>query len=218
MPLPGRAAVEKPAASGPASAVAVPHRAPDAQRPSAQSRVPFEQARKAEKIFEQALKDRAEGRLSSARMNAKLAAMYDPTVPVYVAMAAELDAQAPDPKASARKPRELELFQEASEAEGRGDYERAVRLLREAVKEAPKAAALRNRLGVVLSVRLKRHGEALEALRVALDLEPGNLVYMNNFSKVTALLDSELGKRPVRRSLDDGKKRVSIRTMRPKQF
>ena len=72
------------------------------------------------------------------------------------------------------------------------NFEKAVDLLEEAISLNPKAAALRNRLGIVLSIRLKRHTEALEQLRIAIELEPGNIVYMNNFSKVTALLDSQL--------------------------
>lgn len=186
----------------------------------AQSKVPFEQARKAEKIFEQAIKDRDEGRLSSARMNAKLAIMYDPTVPAYAQFAAALEAQGggPAPQA-ARKPRELELFEQATEAENRGDFARAVDLLQQAIKVNPTAAALRNRLGVILSIRLKRHDEALEHLREALDLEPANIVYMNNFSKVAAMLESLVQKRPVRGSHDNaGDNRVQVRTIRPKMY
>ena len=56
----------------------------------------------------------------------------------------------------------------------------------------PKAAALYNRLGVVLAIRLKRHDEALVHLRKAIELEPGSIVYMNNFSKVTGMLESAL--------------------------
>ena len=121
--------------------------------------------------------------------------MYDSTVPAYrefLDALNSLGAAAKSPNAG--KPRELLLFEEASEAEGKGDYEKAVKLLNDAVEIAPKAAALRNRLGVVLSIRLKRHEEALAQLKLAIELEPGNIVYMNNFSKVTAMLDSLLEK------------------------
>jgi tetratricopeptide (TPR) repeat protein len=190
-------------------------------RPSQQSTVPFEQARKAEKIFEQAIKDHAEGRLSSARMNAKLAVMYDPSVPAYLEFLTELDragAAAKSPHQS--KPRELLLFEQASEKEGKGDYEGAVMLLQEAIEVAPRAAALRNRLGVVLSIRLKRHDEALAHLKVAIELEPGNIVYMNNYSKVTAMLDSELEHAPEKKKgkKDDGQAQIAIKKIRPKMF
>jgi hypothetical protein len=223
--LPGQSQ-PRPAIAKPAAAPAQPQRPPTGMgglpgvRPSAASKVPFEQARKAEKIFEQATKDHAAGRISSARMNAKLAAMYDPTVPAYAEFLADLDAQGANAKPpGGGKPRELVLFEQANEHEGRGDYEKAVKLLEEAIAINPKAAALRNRLGVVLSIRLKRHSEALDQLRVAIELEPGNIVFMNNFSKVTALLDSQLEKGPQK-----GKKgkndiqRVEVRKVRPKMF
>lgn len=190
-------------------------------RPSAGSTVPYEQGRKAEKIFEQALKDHAEGRISSARMNAKLAAMYDPSVETYRAFLADLDAMGANAKApGGGKPKELTLFEQASDAEGRGDFEMAVHLLEEAVSINPKAAALRNRLGVVMSIRLKHHNEALEQLRIAIELEPGNIVYMNNFSKVTALLDSQLERGPDDKNGRKGRKpeKIDIKKMRPKMF
>jgi hypothetical protein len=191
---------------------------PAAPRPSAQSTVGFEQARKAEKIFEQAMKDHAEGRTSSARMNAKLASQFDPSVPAYKEFLESLDAAAPKP--GSVKPRELVLFEEASNAEGRGDYERAAELLQQAIDINGKAAALYNRLGVVLSIRLKRHEEALAHLKKAIELEPGSLVYMNNFSKVTAMLESALEKDPeARKGKKDGKQeKVAIKKMRPKMF
>jgi hypothetical protein len=204
----------------PSGGQAKPTGATGAARPSAQSKVPFEQARKAEKIFEQASKDLAEGRLSSARMNAKLCVMYDPTVPAYAEFLKELDAKGGDAKLPVtHKSRELQLFEAASEAEGKGDFDKAVSFLEEAVSINPKAAALRNRLGVVLSIRLKRHTEALEQLKLAIDLEPGNIVYMNNFSKVTALLDSQLEKDPNEKK-KKGKinEKVEIKKMRPKLF
>jgi hypothetical protein len=225
-PLPGQGAPQG-APAAPPAAPAPPVRPPTVMRgglptmrPAAQSTVPFEQARKAEKIFEQALKDHAEGRISSARMNAKLAAMYDPSVDTYRDFCTELDAQGANAKPpGGGKPRELVLFEQAAEAEGKGQFDKAVKLLQEAVALNPKAAALRNRLGVVLSIRLKEHGDALEQLRMAIELEPGNIVYMNNFSKVTALLDSQLDKGPAdSRGRGDRQAKVEIKKMRPKLF
>lgn len=234
--LPGQALVKATAPTRPGVAAAAPARPPTGQaaphrpptlgggglapRPSQMSKVPFEQARKAEKIYDQAIKDHAAGRLSSARMNVKLAVMYDPTVPAYQEFLEELDRAGADAKApSAGKSRELLLFEQASTAEGRGDYHGAIKLLEEAIEIAPRAAALRNRIGVVLSVRLKRHEEALAQLKTAIELEPGNIVYMNNFSKVTAMLDSQLEKGPEQsKGKGDRGEKVAIKKMRPKMF
>ncbi|MBM4283453.1 MAG: tetratricopeptide repeat protein, partial [Deltaproteobacteria bacterium] len=173
-------------AAGPASSALLGTRLPGPPRVSAASKVPFELRKKAERIYEQALKDRAEGRLASAVMNAKLAMSFDPTVPAYPALHEELvrarGAAAAPRAVRGELPRELALFEQANEAEGRGEYEKAAKLLREAIELNPKAAALHNKIGVVLSIRLKRHEEALAHLKQAVDLEPGSVVYMNNFS------------------------------------
>jgi Flp pilus assembly protein TadD len=202
-------------------------RAPAPARVSAASKVPFELRKKAERIYEQAVKDRDEGRLASAVMNAKLAINFDPTVPSYKEFHEELLRQRAGAAAPPRArpddvPRELALFGQANDAEGRGEYEKAVKLLREAIDLNPKAAALHNKLGVVLSIRLKRHEEALGHLKQAVDLEPGSVVYMNNFSKVTGLLESVLENDPKARkkkgALDDGGGRVEIKKIRPLKF
>ena len=111
------------------------------------------------------------------------------------------------------------LFEQASEAEGKGEYDKAAKLLQQAIAINPRAAALHNRLGVVLSIRLKRHDEALFHLKRAIELEPGSIVYMNNFSKVTGLLESVIQKGPQKKK-KDGKDedKIAIRTMRPKMF
>jgi tetratricopeptide (TPR) repeat protein len=219
MALPGQAMPEPGKPSGAPPLV----RAPAPPRVSAGSQVPFELRKKAERIYEQALKDQAEGRIASAVMNAKLAMNFDPTVPAYRELHDQLQqskAQPAKPKAAGGAvPRELELFEQATEAEGKGDYQRAVKLLEEACALNPKAAALCNRLGVVLSIRLKKHEEALVHLRKAIDLEPGSVVYMNNFSKVTGLLESMLDKDPkAKRGNAAGDGKVEIRKMRPVKF
>ena len=190
-----------------------------ATRVSAASSVPFELRKKAERIYEQALKDQAEGRLSSALMNAKLAMNFDGSVDAYKQLFEALNTQKSQPQGP--RPREFMLFEQASEAEGKGDYPRAVKLLEEAIAVNPRAAALYNRLGVVLSIRLKRHDEALEHLKTAIELEPGSIVYMNNFSKVAGLLDSVLQKDPKAKkkgNLADADAKVGAKKPRPKMF
>jgi hypothetical protein len=188
-------------------------------RVSATSQVPFELRKKAERIYEQALKDQAEGRISSAMMNAKLAMNFDPTVDAYRELHEDLARQKAAPKGP--RPQELVLFEQASEAEGKGDYEKAVKLLEQAIAINPRASALYNRLGVVLSIRLKRHEEALAHLKKAIELEPGSIVYMNNFSKVTGLLESLIQKGPrknKKQKADGPEERVAVKKIRPKMF
>jgi len=184
---------------------------------SATSSVPFELRKKAERIYEQALKDQAEGRLSSALMNAKLAMNFDSSVEAYGELFEALNKEKAQPKGP--RPQELVLFEQASEAEGKGEYDKAARLLGQAIIINPRAAALFNRLGVVLSIRLKRHDEALAHLKRAIELEPGSIVYMNNFSKVTGLLESVIEKGPQKKKKGpQADEKVAIKKMRPKMF
>ena len=226
--IPGQALVTKqtpplptpmPGVSFPTPGAAVPSGKPmAATRVSAASSVPFELRKKAERIYEQALKDQAEGRLSSALMNAKLAMNFDGSVDAYKQLFEALNTQKAQPQGP--RPRELVLFEQASEAEGKGDHLRAVKLLEEAIAANPRAAALYNRLGVVLSIRLKRHDEALAHLKKAIELEPGSIVYMNNFSKVTGLLESVLEKDPKarKRGTVDEDAKIGVKKLRPKMF
>ena len=190
-----------------------------ATRVSASSQVSFELRKKAERIYEQAIKDHEEGRLSSAMMNAKLAMNFDPTVDAYKELYEALSQSKQEKKVvGGARAQELVLFEQASEAEGRGDYNKAVTLLEQAIEISPRAAALRNRLGVVLSIRLKRHEEALVHLKKAIELEPGSIVYMNNYSKVTGLLESVIEKGPDKKKKGKGGDRVDVRKVRPKMF
>jgi hypothetical protein len=220
-PLPAPAAPTKattPQAAGPAPALGKP---PPPPRVSASSQVSFELRKKAERIYEQALKDHAEGRISSALMNARLAMNFDPTVETYRTLHEELSRHkvAPSKAAAAgARPQELVLFEQASEAEGRGEHAKAVSLLEQAIAINPRAAALYNRLGVLLSIRLKRHEEALVHLKKAVELEPGSVVYMNNFSKVTGLLDSLIQKAPRKKGGAPQDDRVAVKKIRPKIF
>jgi len=217
--LPGQALVKPGDAPLPAPSAPAPAKKPLAPtRVSAASQVPFELRKKAERIYEQALKDHSEGRLSSALMNAKLAMNFDSTVDAYREFFEALNKEKAQPKGP--RPQELVLFEQASDAEGKGDYKRAVILLEQALAISPKAAALHNRLGVILSIRLKRHDEALAHLKLAIELEPGSIVYMNNFSKVTGLLESVLERDPKknRKGAAQGEEKVAVKKIRPKPF
>ena len=92
-------------------------------------------------------------------------------------------------------------------------------LLEQAIAISPRAGALYNRLGVVLSIRLKRHEEALAHLKKAIELEPGSLVYMNNFSKVTGLLESVIERGPRKKEKGGLKDEpIAVKKIRPKMF
>jgi hypothetical protein len=225
LPLPGQGLVSPAEPQEPVAAAVVGPRRPGAHRVSAGSQVPFELRKKAERIYEEALKDQLEGNIASAIMNAKLAMTFDPTVAAYRELYDELQRArlpvAQSPAARAQLPREFVLFEHANEAEGRGEYERAVKFLTEAVELNPRAAVLHNKLGVVLSIRLKRHADALVYLKQAVDLEPGSVVYMNNFSKVTGLLESMMQKDPKdkkRGMVADDAGPVAIKKIRPVRF
>jgi len=191
------------------------------ERPSHEKRY------KAKKIFEQALKDVASGNMSSARMNAKLATIYDPSDSRYREALAEWDRLAsPDRAPAGGKAREVELFEKAQDAEAKGDFKEAVRLLEEAVKVKPDAAGLYNRLGVVLATRLKEFVRATQVLQKAIDLDPDNPTYKNNLGKVLAWEQAADEREPKKkkRGLFGGSKKedaevvIKTRKYRPKEF
>lgn len=182
-PPPGTA----PAPAVPPAAAAAPARPAPSEPQTQLPQVSHEQRAKAQKIFDQALKDVTAGNMSSARMNAKLAAIYDPSTTQYkdalrdwgnLALA---QAAAGDP---ASKPKEVILFEKAQEAESIGDFKEAVKLLEKALAHRPNAAALHNRLAVVLATRLKEFDRAFACLERAIDLDPDNPAYKNNLGKV----------------------------------
>ncbi|MEM7675852.1 MAG: hypothetical protein AAF449_07600 [Myxococcota bacterium] len=97
--------------------------------------------RKAERLFEEALKDRAAGNLVSARLNMKLALAFEPNNREYLEAYQALEA---DPAARARTPSDVvrsarDLFEEAKEAEHRGQVDDCIRLLEQAVANSRQA-------------------------------------------------------------------------------
>lgn len=241
-PLPGqapvvaRAPVAKPAAPPPPVAPVAPPMAPepapvapalddeDIEHDSDEgepvdegAQVPFEMRRKAEKIFEQAEQDIAEGRVSSALMNAKLAAIYNPHEPRYPQAIREWEQVKPS-RPQKRSPQQ-HLVEQAQQAEAKGNYQRAVELLQQAIELDPRAAALHNRLGVLLATRLQRYREATAAVMRAIELNPQNPAYKNNLGKILAKEDDELEKQGMKQKKkkdDDGA--VIVKKLRPKLF
>jgi tetratricopeptide (TPR) repeat protein len=181
--------------------------------------VPFEMRRKADKIFEQAQKDYAAGNVSSALMNAKLAKNFNPSEKRYKLFIEEWEEEAKLQKKQ-RRAHDMRVVDQATEAENRGDYEKAAELLMRAIELAPKAAALHNRLGVLLATRLKRYKDASNYVLRAIELNPKNLAYKNNLGKILAKEESALHKMPIkkRRGKKDDENQVIIGKMRPQKF
>ncbi len=143
---------------------------------------------KAEKLFEQAQKDKAEGNLVSARMNVKLALTFDPRNEQYMVEFEKLNR---NPKAKPRSISSLRnearaLYEKATEAERRGDIDRAVQLLESAIAKSRRAPFL-NRLGIILAMKKRQFERAQTLLEEAVQLMPSNTTYARNLHKVLAV-------------------------------
>lgn len=143
---------------------------------------------KAQKLFEQALRDRADGNLISARMNMKLALTFDSGNELYLEAFEELtqrharELKEPRPVS---KSRAQELYEQATQAESLGQLDDAIDFLEQAIHES-KQPAFYNRLGVLLATRLQEYTRAQELIEQALELSPGNKVYEQNLQKILA--------------------------------
>jgi len=141
---------------------------------------------KARRHFDQALRDQEEGRDSRARMNAKLASVYDPHNEEYRAAVEQWGGEARRPATQSSKPREVELYEEAQRLESEDEIDAAIVLLREGIGINPHIAAFHNRLGVILAVRKHEYAEAAASVRRAVELEPDNLHYKSNYGKIVS--------------------------------
>jgi tetratricopeptide (TPR) repeat protein len=140
---------------------------------------------KAQKLFDQALQDKSEGNLVSARMNMKLALTFDPTNNLYQQAFDDLSKN-PDavPGGTPQgRSRARELYDQATEAENHGNVDKAIELLEKALAES-KQAPFYNRLGVILATKKGEYVRAQELIEKALELAPGNTLYEKNLSKV----------------------------------
>lgn len=141
---------------------------------------------KAQKLFEQALRDKADGNLISARMNMKLALTFDPINALYAEAFEELAKDASlSPSRPAAKSRARELYDQATDAENTGDFDEAISLLEKAIDES-KQPAFYNRLGVLLAMKRQDYSRAQELIEKAIELAPGNTVYEKNLQKILA--------------------------------
>ena len=146
---------------------------------------------KAERLFDQALKDKEEGNLVSARMNMKLAVTFNPSNELYATAYEELSR---DPAA---KPRSIstvrsqarDLYDKATEAERHGDIDRAVELLEKAIERSRRAPFL-NRLGVILAMKKRQYIRAQALIEEAIELVPTNTTYERNLQKILSMAAS----------------------------
>jgi tetratricopeptide (TPR) repeat protein len=159
---------------------------PPAANNNGNKRQPTEDMRrKARNLFEQAQQDREVGRLGAARMNAKLATIYDPDNETYRRILAEWERPSSE-AASATRPEYVVLYELAQEKEDNDDIDGAIVILEKGVRVAPNPAAFHNRIGVLLAMRKKDYERARDEIEKAIALEPKNDHYKNNLGKVMA--------------------------------
>jgi tetratricopeptide (TPR) repeat protein len=161
-------------------------------------RVSDENRRKARKLFEEAQKEAADGKMGAARMNAKLASIYDPDKDEYRMQleAWERPATAMKPQQPATSPSGQDesqaeikaLYDEAQSFEDAGDIDEALDVLERGIERFPSAAAFHNRMGVILALRKRDYEGAVHAIQRAIDIDPENLHYKSNLGKIVAKL------------------------------
>jgi hypothetical protein len=150
----------------------------------ANRRAPTDDMRKkARQLFEQASQDYAIGRVGAARMNAKLATIYDPDNEEYRRVLA--DWERPSGEQPSR-PEYVALYEQAQACEDADDIDGAIDVLHKGLRLAPNPAAFHNRIGVLLAMRKRDYDGARDEIQKAIALEPDNAHYRNNLGKVMA--------------------------------
>jgi hypothetical protein len=143
---------------------------------------------KAQKLFDEALKEKAEGNLLSARMNMKLALTFDPSNELYQKAFDELNkgGALQNMSLSASRMRARELYDMATQKEEMGDVDEAIALLERAMHES-KEPAFYNRLGVLMAVKKKDFTRAQQLIETAISMAPSNTTYQHNLGKVLSM-------------------------------
>jgi hypothetical protein len=138
---------------------------------------------KARKLFDDALADFRDGRVGAARMNAKLATIYDPANEEY-RTALEQWGRDDGRHRQPSQPKYAILYDEAQELEGAGSIDAAIELLERGTDLYPDIAAIRNRLGVLLAIHKRQFDRAADQIQRAIELDPNNLHYKSNLGKI----------------------------------
>lgn len=171
--------------SGPVAAAEPSVRANPNRRPPTE-----DMRRKARNLMEQAQNDHAIGRIGAARMNAKLATIYDPENENYRRILAAWEDRpksgAGDSSAMTARPEYVQLYEAAQDLEDDDDIDGALAMLERGLRIAPNAAAFHNRIGVILAMRKREYARAADEIEKAISLEPDNPHYRNNLGKVMA--------------------------------
>jgi hypothetical protein len=173
------------AAAAPQSAMLEPTPAPQNRRAPTE-----DMRRKARNLMEQAQQDHAVGRLGAARMNAKLATIYDPDNEQYKRILGEWERPSTE---QGSRPEYVALYEEAQAREDDDDIDGAIGLLEKGLRLAPNPAAFHNRIGVLLAMRKRDFERARDEIQKAIALEPGNAHYRNNLGKVMAKANRRRG-------------------------
>ncbi len=172
----------------PASSVESAIEAPEAPGGPRNRRPPTEDMRrKARNLFELAQKDHAVGRIGAARMNAKLATIYDPDNEEFKRILEGWEDKpkgSPQTASSMARPEYVQLYEQAQDLEDEGDVDGALELLQRGVRMAPNPAAFHNRIGVILAMRKREFDRAAAEIEKAIGLEPDNPHYRSNLGKV----------------------------------
>ncbi len=171
-------------------AESVPTAAPVLSEPVGRApRAPANDMRpKARQLFERALEEHAAGKLGAARMNLKLATLYDPDVSEYQRVLDDWEDRPRNDENSTARPEYVELYEQAQDLEDDGDIEGALDALERGRQLAPEAnaAVFHNRIGVILAMRKREFDRAAAEIERAIALDPGNAHYRNNLGKVMA--------------------------------
>jgi tetratricopeptide (TPR) repeat protein len=148
--------------------------------------VPQEKLRQGRELYEQALQDFEAGYLNRAKQNLKLATICAPNQDEYRETLAAWEAAESIQEEARDQAPEIKLYELAHKCEASGDIDSAIALLREGIELKPDLAPFHNRLGVILAINKNDFVNAAKSVGLAVSLEPDNLHYKNNLSKIVA--------------------------------
>jgi tetratricopeptide (TPR) repeat protein len=149
---------------------------------------PQEMKKRARQLFDEAQADYDAGRIGAARMNAKLACIYDPDNTGYRETLSAWENEVAG-GGDASRPREVQLYEQAQYREVEGDIDGAIALLQEGIRINGNIPAFHNRLGVLLALHKRDYENAVQSIRLAVKLDPDNLHYKSNLGKIVSRLN-----------------------------
>lgn len=158
--------------------------------------------RKAEDLYEQALKDRDEGNLVSAQMNIKLALTFDKKNATFHKTLKKIEEEI---KASGlgdaadREEQAKGFYKQATDKEELGDIDGAIELLEKAIAYS-KQARFMNRLGVIIAMSQGDLEAGRKWIEDAIALSPRSQLYKKNLIKVDRAIERKK-KKDKRKSL-----------------